>query len=339
MILYIGNILSSSGMNPPPVELISNEIYKSSKIKMITASNKKNRILRFLHMNYVYWGNYKRVSLMFVDVYSTKAFYFTFYFALISKILSLKYIPIIHGGNIDIRIRKSKLMTKFIFNNSDINISPSIYIYNILKDNNFSVKYIPNCINSSLYKFKKRQKIRPRIIWLRSFHEIYNPKMAINVFKIIKSLYSKTKLTMIGPDKDGSLNHCQQLSKKYRIDHNIDFLGYLSKTEWIKIARDHDIFINTSKIDNMPVSVIEMMALGLPIVSTDVGGIPFILEHGKNSLLVKNNDVQNMASQIKYLIDKPYFARQISMRAFEDSKSFSTDLVIPEWSKIINQYS
>ena len=44
MILYIGNILSSSGMNPSPVELIRNEIYKSSNIKMITASNKKNRI-------------------------------------------------------------------------------------------------------------------------------------------------------------------------------------------------------------------------------------------------------------------------------------------------------
>ncbi len=140
MILYIGNILSSSGMNPPPVELIRNEIYKSSKIKMITASNKKNRILRFLHMNYVYWGNYKRVSLMFIDVYSTKAFYFTFYFALISKILSLKYIPIIHGGNIEERIKRSKWMTKFIFKNADLNISPSKYIYNISRKKSCSIK-------------------------------------------------------------------------------------------------------------------------------------------------------------------------------------------------------
>ncbi len=339
MILYIGNILSSSRMNPPPIELIGNEIYKTSKIKMIIASDKKNKIFRFLHMNYVYWGNYKRSSLIFIDVYSTKAFYFAFYFALISKIFSLKYIPIIHGGNIGRRIKKSKWMTEFIFKNADINISPSRYIYSIFKENNFEVTYIPNCINFSNYKFKKRQKIRPRLIWLRSFHEIYNPKMAVNVLKIISSFYSKTKLTMIGPDKDGSLNHCQYLSKKYKVDHNINFLGYLSKTEWIKIARDHDIFINTSKIDNFPVSVIEMMALGLPIVSTDVGGIPFILEHGKNSLLVENNDAQNMASQIKYLIEKPYFARKISMRAFEDSKSFSTDLVIPEWSKIIKKYS
>ncbi len=339
MILYIGNILSSKGMNPPPIELIRDEICKSSNIKMIIASDKKNRIFRFLHMNYVYWGNYNRASLMFIDVYSTKAFYFAFYFAFISKFFSLKYIPIIHGGNIDIRIKKSKWMTKFVFKNAETNISPSKYVYNIFKNNTFEVKYIPNCINFSNYKFKKRQKIRPRIIWLRSFHEIYNPKMAINVLKIIRIFYDDAKLTMIGPDKDGSLNRCKELSKKYNLVQNIKFLGYLNKIEWIKIAKDHDIFINTAKIDNMPVSVIEMMALGLPIVSTDVGGIPFILKHGKNSLLVKNNDAQNMASQIKYLITKPSFAFEISMRAFEDSKSFSTDLVLPEWSKIINQYS
>ena len=137
MILYIGNILSSKGLNPPPIELIRDKIYKSFKIRMITASDKKNRLLRFLHMNYIYWINYKRVSLMFIDVYSTKAFYFTFYFALISKIFSLKYIPIIHGGNIDNRIKKSEWMTKFIFNNAAINISPSKYVYNIFKNNTF----------------------------------------------------------------------------------------------------------------------------------------------------------------------------------------------------------
>ena len=339
MILYIGNILSSKGLNPPPIEIIKDKIGGSLNKKMVIASDKKNMLLRFLHMNYVYWSNYKRVSLIFIDVYSTKAFYFTFYFALISKVFSLKYIPIIHGGNIGLRIKKSKWMSKFVFKNADINISPSKYVYNIFKNNNFEVTYIPNCIDFSNYKFKKRQKVRPRIIWLRSFHEIYNPKMAINVLKIINHYFKDTELTMVGPDKDGSLRYCQELSKKYSLENKINFVGYLNKIEWIEIAKDHDIFINTSKIDNMPVSILEMMALGLPIVSTDVGGIPFILEHGKNSLLVKDNDDKNMAFQIKYLIEKPSFAFQISMKAFKDSKRFSTDLIIPEWSRIIKKYS
>ena len=122
-------------------------------------------------------------------------------------------------------------------------------------------------------------------MWLRSFHEIYNPKMAIEVLKILNDYYNDVKLTMVGPDKDGSLKKCLRLSKKYKLNQKVEFLGYLRKMEWIKIARDHDIFINTSTIDNMPVSILEMMALGLPIISTNVGGIPFILENIKKFII------------------------------------------------------
>ena len=95
-----------------------------------------------------------------------------------------------------------------------------------------------------------------------------------------------------------------KLSKKYKLIQKVKFMGYLRKFEWLEITRDHDIFINTSTIDNMPVSILEMMALGLPIISTNVGGIPFILKGKKNSLLVDNNDCKSMASSIKYLINE-----------------------------------
>ena len=119
-------------------------------------------------------------------------------------------------------------MTEFVFKNSDINISPSRYIYNIFKNNNFKVTYIPNCIDFSNYKYKQRKIVRPRIIWLRSFHEIYNPKMAINVLKIISDCYSDAELIMIGPDKDG-FEHCKDLSKKYKISHKINFVDIYIK--------------------------------------------------------------------------------------------------------------
>ena len=61
---------------------------------------------------------------------------------------------------------------------------------------------------------------------------------------------------MVGPDKDGSLKKCYELSKKYKLNQKVEFVGYLRKIEWLEIARDHDIFINTSTIDNMPVSII-----------------------------------------------------------------------------------
>ena len=174
-------------------------------------------------MNFVYFWYFKKVSLVFLDVYSTKAFYYTFYFAFLSKFFSLKYIPVVHGGDIENRIKKSKWMTNFVFENANTNIIPSIYIKSIFKKYNFETTYIPNCIDFSNYKFKLRKKIRPRIIWLRSFHEIYNPKMAIEVLKILNSNYDDAKLTMIGPDKDGSLIKCLELSEKYKLNQKVEF--------------------------------------------------------------------------------------------------------------------
>ena len=335
MILYIGNILSSKGLNPPPIESMKDKICESIGKKMILVSNKRNMWVRFLHMNLVYFWYFRKVSIIFLDVYSTKAFYYTFYFAFLSKIFSHKYISVVHGGNIENRIKKSKWMTNFVFENSNNNIIPSIYVESIFKKHNFKTTYIPNCIDFSKYKFKIRKEIRPRIMWLRSFHDIYNPKMAIEILRILNEDYNDVKLTMVGPDKDGSLKKCLELSKKYNLNKKVEFVGYLRKIEWLEIARDHDIFINTSTIDNMPVSILEMMALGLPIVSTNVGGIPFILKTGENSLLVKNNDCKSMASSIKYLINEPLFANKISMNALNSLKPFSAELVVPKWIKII----
>ena len=99
--------------------------------------------------------------------------------------------------------------------------------------------------------------------------------MAIEVVKILKNDFNNIKLTMIGPDKDGSLDDCKKLVENYNLNENIVFTGYLEKKNWIKIARTANVFINTTNIDNHPKSIIEGMLLGLPIVSTNVGGIPF----------------------------------------------------------------
>ena len=226
-------------------------------------------------------------------------------------------------------------MTNFVFENANTNIIPSSYAESIFKKYNFQTTYIPNCIDFSNYTFKLRKKIRPRIMWLRSFHKIYNPKMAIEVLKILNNSYNDVKLTMVGPEKDGSLKECLELSKKYKLNQKIKFVGYLRKIEWLEIAKDHDIFINTSTIDNMPVSILEMMALGLPIISTNVGGIPFFLENRKNSYLVASNDSKNMAYQVEYLVERPKVACKISLDALNSLKPFSADLVVPEWVKII----
>ncbi len=338
MIIYIGNVLSSKGLNPPPIEGLKYQIRNSLNIRLTITSNKRNKLWRFIHMNYVFWVNLRKISLVFIDVYSTQAFYYALYFSFLSWLYSIKYIPIIHGGDIKRRIRKSQWMTKFVFSKAAINISPSKYILNIFLKNNFKVEYIPNSIDLSLFQFKHRKKIGPRLFWVRSFHNIYNPQMAIYVLKKISEIHENVTLTMVGPDKDGSLQECQELSKKYNIENKVRFTGYLIKKEWIKIAESHDIFLNTSNIDNMPISILEIMAMGIPIISTNVGGVPYMLSSENNALLVDPNDIGQMVHYINLLIKNPSYAYKLSMNAFQDSKQYSIDSIFPKWEKIINTY-
>lgn len=94
-----------------------------------------------------------------------------------------------------------------------------------------------------------------------------------------------------------------------------DLYRRFKKTAWIKLTNEYDIFINTTNIDNTPVSVIEAMALSLPVVSTNVGGIPFLIEDGKDALLSAPEDETSMYEHICQLIQNPEMARSIAINA------------------------
>ena len=126
---------------------------------------------------------------------------------------------------------------------------------------------------------------------------------------------------MVGPDKDGSLDKCIKLSKDLDIEDNIKFTGQLSKKEWIEISKKYSIFLNTTNYDNMPISVMEIMALGLPIVSTDVGGVTHLLKHDIDGLLVDKNDINSMADSISNILNNKGLAEKLSINSRKKLKN------------------
>ena len=137
---------------------------------------------------------------------------------------------------------------------------------------------------------------------------------------------------MVGPDKDGSLNEVKKMAREKNL--NCHFKGKLSKEEWIKLSEGYDIFINTTLIDNTPVSVIEAMALGLPVVSTNVGGIPYLISNEENGLLVKPRDAEAMAKGILRLMENPEFAENLSKKGRLKAEKFNWPEVKQLWLRI-----
>jgi glycosyltransferase involved in cell wall biosynthesis len=215
-------------------------------------------------------------------------------------------------------------------------VSPSDYLKHAFAKAGFhNIQVIPNSIELEKYEFKARENVQPKLLWVRSFADIYNPLMAVKVLEALKTSFPEAQLTMVGPDKDGSLELCKNWADEKGL--SVTFTGLLPKTEWTILAATHDIFINTSRFDNMPVGVIEAMALGLPVVSTDVGGIPFMIQNRVNGMLVPDNDVLAMKLAIEELIENPQLGCDISMKAKDYMEKLDWLHIKTLWNNLLAQ--
>jgi len=297
------------------------------------ASSQKNQQLRILDMLWRVCRN-RQTDYVIIDTYSTASFWYAFATSQLCRLLHIKYIPFLHGGNLPKRLQKNPVICKMIFKPAYSNVTPSSYLLEAFQKQGYTnVTYIPNAIEINRYPFKERTKGEPKLLWVRSFAEIYNPTMAIEVLDALKKRHPEATLCMVGPDKDGSLSKTKKLAEDLGLP--VLFPGKLTKEEWTALSWDYTIFINTTHFDNMPVSVVEAMALGLAVVSTNVGGIPFLLEHNKEALLVEDNAVEEMVSGIQKLIEKPDLFQELATQARRKAAAFDWEIVKQRWFNIL----
>lgn len=332
-LLYIGNKLLKHGMTATSIETLG-VFLEAEGYNLIYASSKIYKLPRMLDMLYTTIKYRKKVDFVIIDTYSTKNFWYAFFVSQLCRLLNLKYITKLNGGDLPNRILRTPRMCNLIFKNAYKNIAPSFYLLEAFSNKGYAeIIYIPNTIELQNYPFKSRESISLKLLWVRSFTMIYNPEMAIKVFQDLKKEFSQAELCMVGPDKDGTLEKIKLLARKKGLQ--VNFTGGLSKEDWIALSQNYDIFINTTHFDNTPVSVIEAMALGLPIVSTNVGGIPYLLEHNKTALLVEDNDIEGMINAIKEIINNKSLRNNLIQNAQYLVKEFDWTKVKDKWNEVL----
>lgn len=300
------------------------------------SSSQTLKLIRLIDMLLSIWKYRKKADVVFIDTFSTAAFYFAWLCGWWCKVLKIKYVPILHGGNLPERFKQSPKKCKQLFSCSHVNVPVSSYLKKHLHDAGYESVLIENHIEVKNYQFRLRSSVSPKLLWVRAFHETYNPRMAVQLMMLLVRRYPDATLTMVGPELDGSMKTCKELAHKYQLDNNITFTGKLSKKEWAALAEKADIFINTTKHDNQPVSVIEAMALGMPVISTKVGGIPYLIENGVNGKLVNVGDTHAMMNAIDELMQDKIMAEQFSTNGRKIAEKFDWEIIKLKWSQLLS---
>jgi len=342
MIIYLGNKLAEKGKNPTAIDTLGKRLQECYPT-LIRVSSKSNFVLRLLDMWWSILINRKEVKLVIIDTYSTLAFTYAWTSARLCRMLNIAYLPIIHGGNFENRIVKSKKkVTEYLLGAQNI-VTPSAFLQRVISKNlSFKAVIIPNAIalkdfsNSGSATFQST----PRIFWLRAYQELYNPVLAVQIIHELKMAYGiAAELIMVGPDKDGSFAKVKAKITELSLENNVRLHQGLPRHEWVKLATSCSVFLNTTTVDNTPVSLIEAMALGLPIVSTSVGGIPDLVENQKEGFLFSTGDHVEAAKLIFQIHQDADLWQKVSTSALGKAETFDWQKSIKsQWNLLLDNY-
>jgi len=334
-ILYISNFLSQHGINPILAETIIIKL-RNLGWDVKISSNKLDRFIRMVDMIISTITSKFQNRIIVLDLFSGKnAIIFAEVISFLTRLIGSKLIIVLRGGNLPFLLKIDRKRVSRLVNRANIIISPSQYLasyFNFVK----KIKIIPNSIEIKKYKYNNRINNKPKILFLRSFHKLTRPQDAIMAVNLLAEEYPEITLGMAGWDEDGTLAECIALVEKLGLKERVKFLGKLEKKEIYSLSDDYDLFIHTMMVDNTPVSVIEAMALGLNIVATNVGGLPYLIDDNKTGLLVDPKDVKAMAAAIKYYLENSDQALFMRENARKVVIKMNLDTVIKQWEDILN---
>jgi glycosyltransferase involved in cell wall biosynthesis len=282
------------------------------------------------------WRRRNDFQLAQVDVYSGAAFLWAQITCAALRRLDKPYILVLHGGNLPRFAARRPHRVRRLLQSAHIVTTPSHYLREQLAAYHPNILRVPNAIELGAYRFRLRQSPHPTLVWLRAFHEIYNPTLVPRVIRSLVNDHPDVRAIMIGPDKgDGSLQHTRQIAAELGVLSRISFPGAVSKTETPTWLDQGDIFLNTSSVDNTPVSVLEAMACGLCVVSTNVGGLPYLLRGGTDALLVDPDSVEGMDGAVRRLLTEPGLAERLSRNARAEASQYDWAAVLPQWESLL----
>jgi glycosyltransferase involved in cell wall biosynthesis len=267
------------------------------------------------------WRTLPRTAVVHVLACSWLYFFFVVWpVVVLCRLRRTRIVMNYHGGEADEFLRSYGCLTRPAFRMADVVTVPSGFLGKVIQSRmQVQTEIVPNIIRCDAFTYRQRRPVRPRMLVTRHLEALYDVEAVIRAFAEVCRSYPDASLQIVGNGSQES--HLRGLAASLGLE-NVVFMGHIPYSDLPGVYDTADILLNASRADNFPGSLVEAAVAGLVIISTGVGGIPYLFEDERSALLVQPGDWAGMAAAIDRVLRNPELASRLTNEAFRDCKRF-----------------
>ena len=267
------------------------------------------------------------------------ASYFSFVLAptpaiLVGKLYGKKLVLNYHSGEAADHLARWRRTAIPTIRQADVTVVQTNYLVDVFARFRLAARAIPNHLETKRLGFRERKSLRPVFLSNRNLESHYNVGCVLRAFSLVQEKFEDARLIVAG---DGSQrSELEALAQQLNLRHT-EFLGLVSPEQMSELYDEADIFLNGSEIDSMPLSILEAFAAGLAVVTTDAGGIPWLVTDGETGLIVPRGDHQSLAKSCLRLLADERLATALVNNARRECEKYSWPTVRDQWLRLYDE--
>ena len=248
-----------------------------------------------------------------------------------ARVFGARAVLVYHSGEADDHLTRWRRFLRACLALADRIVVPSEFLRDVFARHGESAVVIPNVVDLSAFAYRERLPLRARLLSARSLEAPYGVENTLRAFALLKRRRPDAVLTVAGSGSE--FPRLRALADELGVG-GIRFLGAVRPESMPRLLDEADLFVNSSLVDNQPVSLLEAFASGTPVVSTPSGGIARMVRDGENGRLVPAQDPRAMAEAIDDLLARPDDGAALARRAREEVERHAWPRVRPLWDAI-----
>ena len=267
------------------------------------------------------------------------ASYFSFLLAptpalLVGKLYGKRLLLNYHSGEAEDHLQRWRRSAIPTIRLADVLIVPSAYLVRVFAEFGLQAEPIFNLIETDRFRFRERPALRPIFLSNRNFEKHYGVDRVLRAFATIQKRIPQARLIIAGDGPERT--SLEELARDLNLE-NAEFIGKVGHERMFELYDSTDIFLNGSEVDNQPLSLLEAFACGLPVVTTDAGGIPDMVVPEKTALVVPRGEYEQLAASAMRLLVNPTMAQSIIEQAREECRKYRWEAVREQWLKLYQE--